>query len=690
MWKVIKDHLFILLVLFFLSIIFTFPLILHLNEKLAGDGYDNYQYLLYQSIASKNIHEIKFPFIQDKTIRFPVGFDFSRGYDSVIFVLLGALLNFFVNHISAYNISLLLSFVLNGFCSYILFYQISKSRLVALIGAIMYGFSFYSLASGAGHIPKGTTAGFPLLIYSLLRLKSRQKLINFLIFVGSLLLIIFSFLQYLLILSLFLLVNLIFLIFFWKELLIYSFEIIRKNIRSLIVSNIVFIFFFSLFLLPFVWAVINGSFEDGNRIQAAINNIISLKEYIVPNIFSKTLSAKLLSAQAVPSIENVVFLGWIEIVLIGLYLFLFPSSKYKKLVVFNFLFFLILSLGIKNPDLGVSLPYSFLYHYFPFKYIPETGRFIVIFGLFATIGSVAILNTFKNKRLVLLIILLLVVAERMPVNYYLSPIHNDRFAQVVRSLPGSSVLDLPISFSEPVYDILPINYKKNIVSGYFTWSADTHLSRSFVLDHKELNRFLCSRTDPFFKNRQYRDMDIISEEERLNESLLRLLLEENIRIIVLHRDNPFKLYDFENCRNVWMRVNTLLEESVTVSPANQGMISQKWPISRVNLELFFPLSGEFQIKKAELYTTDPISLYTRLNGLPLEVTKVFGSRALPITAGTTLLIKSDKIFEKGYLKLYYSYLPNNSSEKPLNLNKKKPFLEKVYQSDQKEVYIIRE
>jgi len=670
-----------------ISLVFTYPLLLNLKTKLIGNGFDNYQYVLYQYLAFKNITQFKFPFAFNNVIRYPLGFNFSYGSDSVFIILIGALLNFLTNFVTAYNLSLVFGYVLNGFCSYFLFLLLSKSKLIGLIGSIIYGYSFYSLARGAGHPNLMITGGFPLFLFSILNLKQRQKLIDFALIFFSILLIFFSSSQYILFFLIFLLINLLFLFLFDNENVLKNYFAILKTQKTRIA--VLFSIFFAIFIVFFhshIAAILTGNFLKANREILATQNKIYLKEFILPNPFLKILLADFLNSKTISSIENVVFIGFLEPLLFLAFLITFPNSRKKYLILSNFLFFFILSLGFNNPDLNISLPYRFIYRFFPFEYIPESGRFYVIFYLFLTTGVVCLLKSIEKRKTLLFLILALVILERIPSNYYLSHPYNDKFAKVVQNQPGKAVFDIPINFDEPIYDVLPIVYKKKVLSGNFHWSADSLQSRSFVLNNQELLRFLCRSDDPFFTQKQFMNPVIMQNEEKLNQSLLTLLAKNDIKLIVLHRDIPFKLYDYYNCRNVWLRVHTLLPETLYVNPINTSKtIGQEWPISQVNLQLFFPYDGSFIIDKIDLYTTEPTQLESILNNNPIILSE---NRSFEVKKGSFLMIKSTNIFEKGYIRIWYRYLVNE------NIILRKEFtnqafpLEKIYQDKDKEIWKI--
>lgn len=203
-----KKSSFLVFILFIgLTILFTFPLILHINSKIIGDGGDNYLYFGYQNIFTSQVKSGQIPFSFSTLLRFPFGFPFYRAYDTFVGVVLGGVLALFINPIVAYNFSVLLLLSINAFFSYLLFKYISKKELLGIIGGIIYGFSFYSLGRSNGHIGLMFTAGFSLLFYSLLRIHDSASKKNILYLSSSILLIAVASFQYLLFLFVSLLIG---------------------------------------------------------------------------------------------------------------------------------------------------------------------------------------------------------------------------------------------------------------------------------------------------------------------------------------------------------------------------------------------------------------------------------------------------------------------------------------------------
>jgi len=146
-----KEIFIVSLFLFLLSIVFSFPAILSLPIQVIGDGGDNLQFLSFQYVGNMLFSQGNFPFEETNFWRYPVGISFQSSYDSTLLILLGLIFySFTQNGVLVYNLSLFVIFFLNAILSYLTFRRFFPS-LISLIGTIIYGFSFYSLARLLGH-----------------------------------------------------------------------------------------------------------------------------------------------------------------------------------------------------------------------------------------------------------------------------------------------------------------------------------------------------------------------------------------------------------------------------------------------------------------------------------------------------------------------------------------------------------
>src|SRR3989344_3344733 len=91
---------FLLVVGFFVLTIgtLTYPSVFNLDDKLVGDGGDNVQFFSWLQIINENAHKGRWLFADTNMWRFPIGFEFARGVDSYLFLLMGFGLNLVLNN----------------------------------------------------------------------------------------------------------------------------------------------------------------------------------------------------------------------------------------------------------------------------------------------------------------------------------------------------------------------------------------------------------------------------------------------------------------------------------------------------------------------------------------------------------------------------------------------------------------
>ena len=522
------------MVYFFFTLLFTYPSVHKLSDRVIGDGGDNYQFLAFQYLAKQQFDQGQLPFGWTNYWRYPVGFNFANSFDSPIFLTIGIVFyQLSSDPVVVYNLTVLTLLFFNALLSYFFFYEISRSQIAGFAGGLMYGFSFYSLARMGGHPNLILIGCFPFLLYALLIFLKRQGDSKaYILLTTAVALIYLSSLQHLLLLAGALLVYLpLTAVFFRKELLAY-FNLVWKTKKKLIwliaANSAVFLFFY--------YAKIFSFFDKSLVLPGAEIVSPQWQNFFLPNSYFRLVIAPFLNNTPL-WIENAVFLGFMELLLfICFFTVKRGAHGLKPFLFLNALFFLILALGdARNPLL--PMPYRFLFPFMPFRGIVESGRFYIFLYLTVVSGSVLYLAKVlpKISFSVLVIILLSVAFERLPVNFYLSStLKNESFYTAVADSPSSAVLDLPL-FPEwwhgNMYDMYSIYYHKPIVNGYIHWSGLTADTK--ILTDK-MHRFECNLDPEFIAVQLTRD-DLLFEKEQ-NRILLQDLLGYNIRTVVYHKD----------------------------------------------------------------------------------------------------------------------------------------------------------
>jgi hypothetical protein len=417
----------------------------------------------------------------------------------------------------------------------------------------------------------------------------------------------------------------------------------------------------------------------------------------LPNPYLKLIISSIAGSQSSPSIEKLVFLGFVEVIILCVGVFYSLLSRGKKFYLFLFALFLVpfsLSLGFGKGDNLWFLPYHFLSNLFPFSLIPETGRYYVVFNFFIAIIIVLLLDklSIKKRSYFLIIIIVFLILERLPSNYYLAPsLKNASYQNAVRLEKSAAVLDLPINFYYPNYDIISFYYNKPIVNGYFHWSADSDKEKSFVLTNNLLTRYICDQNDPL-QNSQIDNF----YEAASDAQMLSLLKENGINTIVVHKDDKFY---HSVCKSFRKRLNRLLSlaVSITSAPIAEKQIIQKYGEGKSSLTLYFPQDGNFYLDGVYIAPSGNTSIDITLDKQPLtnyswsirndysmEILPKY-SISFPVKAGSRLSLSSSRETNSTYFSVWYRYAPDNDVRKILY----KPPLEKIFEDDTVEVYRLK-
>jgi hypothetical protein len=504
-----------------------------------GDMGDGYQFVSFQYLANRLFSLGQFPFGWTDFWRYPYGIDFQNSYDSSLLIIFGLFLyRFLSNPILIYNISVFSFILLNLIFSYYSFSLLYPS-IISLIGTIIYGLSFYSIAKLGGHINLFLISVFPLFFVSLYRIYLKKgSMKSFLFLSFSSILLAFSSLQYILILLGSLPFIFLITLVFFKEKVKKFIEILWKQKINLLTSLLSIIIIFSLF--------------HGHKIISLFNKQIQFPSqpfsvppinFIIPNSYLKTLVG-LFPNKSNYSIEQVVFFGYVEITLFVISIYKLKKNKIFWYQLSLLIVFFIISLG--------NHFYGYLFRLFPYSGIFESNRFFVICYLVFTLIILHSLSKIKNQKIIAIIIVLLIL-ERLPVNFYLSPsLYDKNFVEKLRSIASKTILNLPLftnsGWHEQYYNMYSVYSGKPIVNGYIHWSGETNSSQAFIRNFQE---YTC-----------YYDLNLsidynkeIAEEKK--NILLKLLIKYDIKIVVLHKDLSY--YEV-NCNQAQKYIDILFED----------------------------------------------------------------------------------------------------------------------------------
>lgn len=655
------------------SVILTYPAILTLNTKFIGDGGDNYEYASYIGLAGKNLQQYLYPFLHSNFWRYPVGFDFSRGFDSYLTVIIGTLLSFLTSLVAAYNITILLLMVFNGVLSYIFFKSLTNSRYLAIIGMVMYGFSFYAIAKAASHPNLLFVGAFPLLGTAFIELLKKKTLTisTIILFFVSLILLSLGSTQYFVMAILFIFLYALFLIFI-------NLTFLRSIIKKVLAKRdqfmkvgFVALCIFALLFFPHIASIINGKFVFLRREGTLATLTPSLFDYVLPNKYLRILPSIFVTSSSLPSIEKAVFIGFAELFFFVLFFFKSNITRhFKAIIFFLFLIPFVLSLGYGNSDSFFILPYRYLVHVFPFSMIVETGRYVVIFSLFIAIAAVIFLKSITDKRLrntLSTIFLVALILERLPIGFYNTPTLFDEYTKIVRQQSSKAVLDIPINYYYPQYNILSLYYNKPVVNGYFHWSADGDTEKSFIVS-SNLSHFICT-------NRSYKTLTLDQTAYMLNT-----LKENGITTIVVHKDDKFFFPECSNVRTELSLINPPVVTAAQTPQEKEQEIVMKSFSGKPQFNIYFPKTGTFYLGGVYIAPKSFTTFNIEKNGTVSDFD--YGFRiskdnsmqlypahtiSFPVSAGDKITFTGSNYVDSAYFSMWYRYIPDeNTASLPLH------------------------
>ena len=161
-----------------LSIVVTWPALVHLRDRVLG-AYpgDNFQFLWalwYTAHAIIDLH--RSPFF-DPSIYFPFGFSLFRnlGEVSPATILVSVPLTRSLGEVATYNLLIITSFALTGFATFLLARALRAGFPGALVAGIGVGFCSYHFAHAAGHLSLASTQWIPFFFLYLERILQRPS-----------------------------------------------------------------------------------------------------------------------------------------------------------------------------------------------------------------------------------------------------------------------------------------------------------------------------------------------------------------------------------------------------------------------------------------------------------------------------------------------------------------------------------
>ena len=134
-----------------LSVLWTFPLVLHMGTHVPGDPGDNYSILWNLWWARRVLTSSDLSFFHTPYLFAPFGADLVNHPHTALQGFFAATVLARVELVAALNLVILLSVFANFACAYWLTYDIARHRRAATLGAVVFGASPYVSAHLLGH-----------------------------------------------------------------------------------------------------------------------------------------------------------------------------------------------------------------------------------------------------------------------------------------------------------------------------------------------------------------------------------------------------------------------------------------------------------------------------------------------------------------------------------------------------------
>ena len=152
-----------------LSILWTWPLVLHLTDHIPGVGGDNYSFLWNLWWMRKALSAPELEFFQSRYLFSPFGVDLINHPHTALQGYISATVLSGLSIVTAENLYIVGSVFLNAVCAYALAFDITRQGRAALIAGVAFGGSPYIAAHLLGHFDLLTAWAIPLFALNLRR-----------------------------------------------------------------------------------------------------------------------------------------------------------------------------------------------------------------------------------------------------------------------------------------------------------------------------------------------------------------------------------------------------------------------------------------------------------------------------------------------------------------------------------------
>jgi len=480
--KSARPHLLALGGYLLLTLLMTYPLVLHLASAIPGDGFDgwqNYWNLWWVKTALLDLHQSPY---------FTTYLYYPTGH-SLLFQTLNIFNSFLTLPIQlafgitvSYNFVVLFSFVLGGYGAYLLAFHVirewqgARAHVTAFLAGAVFTFAPFHFAHLLGHMQVISLEWLPFYVLSLVRSLSSDRLrvrSDLLLPVLFLVLTALCDWYYAFYLLLFTVVYLAYRLWVQRRPRL----LLMKTAFILISSGVLL----SPLLVPMVLAAAGDSSYLSSPFETTVRLSADLLAFVAPNEFHPLwgeAAARLSEGFTSSTSERVVFAGYIPLAL-AVYAIWTERRKAASWLASLAVFFL-LALGpylhVVGRQLPVPLPYLLFYRLFPVLSIARSvSRFDVMVMLSLSVLVALGLQTAisglspTRGRLVALTAVALVCFEFLPAPYPLSEVEVPAFYEGLAADESEyAILELPMNWDRPAHLLYQTVHHKPIVAGYVT------------------------------------------------------------------------------------------------------------------------------------------------------------------------------------------------------------------------------
>lgn len=158
-----------------LTALMHWPLVTRMATEVPGIPGDAYEYVWKVALFEDYLVERhQSPaFVPD--LMYPEGLELANSELSPANNLVGLPVTALLGPVVSYNTQILLSYVLSGFCAYLLIHRLGARRLAAFVGALAFAFTLRRFYQMQGHLPHMPTQYIALAVYGLEGLITRRR-----------------------------------------------------------------------------------------------------------------------------------------------------------------------------------------------------------------------------------------------------------------------------------------------------------------------------------------------------------------------------------------------------------------------------------------------------------------------------------------------------------------------------------